>query len=144
VSQVLFAIERYLRELPFQKLPCICIVRAATYSAHDRKERKYHLFKTRKQWLKKDRAEKWGLVVKRKIDLWGMVEEVEIEIRSSGLAKVLAEVFRGVRGVDFAGNPPSVSRFARLALYSGQEWLKLTSVTAYLFLSCGTGPRGCL
>jgi ribosomal protein L21E len=73
-----------------------------------RKDRKYYLYKTRKTWTKKDRQDKWSLVVQRQIGTYGMVTSTKIEIRSSKLAQVIAEMFKNVTGQDLASSPPSV------------------------------------
>jgi hypothetical protein len=74
-----------------------------------RKDRKEYLYKTRKTWVKKDRSDKWCLVVRRVINNLGMVDKTQIEIRSQRLAEVMAEIFEGVRGLNLSASPPTVS-----------------------------------
>ncbi|KZF18974.1 P-loop containing nucleoside triphosphate hydrolase protein [Xylona heveae TC161] len=76
---------------------------------YNKKDRQTHYVKTAKPSLNQSKLEKLtktALVVRRVINDRGLVSRVEIDIRSVALKNVLAEVFKGVEGLQLNKSPP--------------------------------------
>jgi hypothetical protein len=96
---------------------------------YSRKDRQVHFVKTAKATSRPDRFGKTALVVRRIISSKGMVAEVEVDIKSPHLERVLKEMFKEVPGLKLNDSPPIASPellcWASPALFKIKEEEKL-------------------